>query len=253
MAGGTTTPGIRSVFAAIKVTPLALRHLPGDAAQSPRPFVTISREGGAGGRTIGNLLVQRLNELDPGDPPWSLWDKALVEKVANDHHISQELIESLESSHKPWMQEFLSTLSMQGDLAEVRVYRGVAATIRTLALHGRVVVVGRGGAFITRQMPGGVHLRLIAPMDFRVATMARQLNITRDAAAEHVRQLDREREAFYKRYWPKEVCSPQAFTLTINTAHADENRVVECVLPLVLANAKVIAVQPTSDILSPGI
>lgn len=253
MAGGTSTPGIHSVFAAIKATPLALHHLPGDAPQTPRPFVTISREGGAGGHTIGNRLVQRLNELDPGEPPWTLWDKALVEKVASDHHLSEELIESLGSSHKPWIQEFLSALSMHGDLAEVRVYRGVAATIRTLAMHGRVVIVGRGGAFVTRHMPGGVHLRLVAPMDFRIASMARQLNISRDEAAERVRQLDHEREAFYKRYWAKHVRTPDAFTLAINTAHIDETRAVECVLPLVLANARIVVPVPTAEVLNPGI
>jgi cytidylate kinase len=252
MAGGSSTPGIRSIFAATKVTPLTLKHHYGDAPPVPRPFVTISREAGAGGRTIGSLLVTRLNELDLGEPPWSLWDKDLVEKVAQEHHISKELIESLESSHKPWMQEFLSTLSMQVDPDDVRIYRMVAATIRALAQRGRVVVVGRGGAFITRQMPGGIHLRLIAPRDFRVAAMAEQLKLTREAAGEHVRQLDHQRDMFYKRYWPKDACTPDAFTLTINTANTDERRVVECILPLVLAQARVTVRQSTTEVFETG-
>lgn len=250
MAGGSTTPGIHSVFAAIKVTPLALKHPEGNSAPLPRPFVTISREAGAGGHTIGNLLVERLNELDPGESPWSLWDKNLVEKVANDHHISRELIEALESHHKLWMQEFLAALSMQADPVEASVYRGVAATIRALALYGRVVVVGRGGAFITRNMPGGVHLRLVAPRSFRIASMAQQLNMTREAAAEHVRKLDHERDTFYKRYWPKDACTPDVFTLTINTAGVDENRAVECILPLILASARVTVHQSAEKLIA---
>ena len=239
MASGNTIPSIHSISAAIKVTPLALKHPEGDLALLPPPFVTISREGGAGGHTIGNLLVERLNELDAGECPWSLWDKNLVEKVANDHHISRELIEALESHHKLWMQEFLSALSMQADPVEARVYRGVAATIRALALHGRVVVVGRGGAFITRNLPGGIHLRLIAPRAFRIASVAQQLNMTREAAAEHVRRLDHERDMFYKRYWAKDSCTPDVYTVTINTAAVDENRAVESILPLILASAHV--------------
>lgn len=252
MAGSSTTPGIRSVFAATKVTPLTLTHFESDAPSRVRPFVTISREAGAGGRTIGSGLVDRLNELDPGEPPWSLWDKGLVEKVAEEHHISKELIESLESSHKPWMQEFLSSLAMQADPADVRIYRLVGTAIRALAAQGRVVVVGRGGAFITRNMPGGVHLRLVAPREFRIDVMARQLNTSHSAAAEHVRQLDQQRAAFYKRFWPKIPFTPDAFTLTINTADIDEQHAVECVLPLVLGSARVTA-RHSSESVSSGV
>lgn len=248
MAGSSTTPGFRSVSAATKVTPLTLKHAVSEVPSRVRPFVTISREGGAGGRTIGSRLVDRLNELDPGEPPWSLWDKGLVEKVANEHHISQEAIEALESSHKPWMQEFLAGLSMQADPADVRIYRMVGTAIRALAAQGRVVVVGRGGAFITRNMPGGVHLRLVAPTEFRIDAMARQLNIAREAAAEHVRQLDHQRAAFYKRFWPKNTFTPDAFTLTINTANADEQRAVECILPLVLADSRVTVHHPSESL-----
>lgn len=245
----TSTPGIRTVLAAMRTSPLPLRVQP-DAGPVARAFVTISREGGAGGHTIGRRLIDRLNELDPAEEPWSLWDRELVEKVANDHHISRELIESIERTHRPWMQEFLSALSVEDDLAETRIYHRVAATIRTLAHHGRVVIVGRGGAFVTRNMPGGVHLRLVAPTEYRVRAMARQLNLTHDAAAEHVRQLDRERAAFYKRYWPKDVCIPEAFTLTINTAHTPDDQAVECVLPLVLPRLRMVQMQAAPDVIS---
>lgn len=214
------------------------------------PFVTISREGGAGGRTLGLRLVDRLNALDPGSEPWALWDRELVEKVSADHHIALELVESLGETHHGWMEEFLSSLSQVGDIDEAKVYRRVAMTIRSLAHRGRCVIVGRGGVHITRQMPGGVHVRLVAPFEDRVSFMVRQHAMTREAAAEHVRELDRNRKAFFRRYWPNAALDPDVFTITLNTGKLNESRAVECLLPLIVPVQCVTASEGPHDLLS---
>src|SRR5687768_9533551 len=59
------------------------------------PFVTVSRQAGAGGRTFAKLLVERLNALDGSERPWAVWDRELVEKVAADHHIPEAVVEQL--------------------------------------------------------------------------------------------------------------------------------------------------------------
>jgi cytidylate kinase len=132
-------------------------------------------------------------------------------------------------------------MTMVGDVSEAKVYQGVATTIRALALRGRVVIVGRGGVYITRNMEGGVHLRLVAPLAYRAKFMAQQLGVDLDSANEYVRQVDRQRKAFYHRYWPQETQEAEAFTLTINTAVADEDRAVESVIPLVLHTTRVVS------------
>lgn len=233
MTGNYSSGGIHSVFAAIRTVPVPLHEAAMGASYSKPPFITISREGGAGGRSIGQQLVERLNKIDPGTIPWTLWDKELVEKVASDHHLEKELVASLGEGGRSWMQDFLAGLSSDIDATETRIYQGVATTIRALAHQGRVVIVGRGGVYITRNIPNGIHLRLVAPFEHRAQFMARQLKLSYDAAAEHVRQLDHARQAFYRRYWPREVLDHESFTLTLNTAMIDEQCAVECVLPLV--------------------
>lgn len=213
-------------------------------------FVTISREGGAGGRSLGQRLVERLNALDPGSEPWTLWDRELVEKVSADHHIALELVDSLGETHHGWMEEFLSSLSQVSDTDEAKVYRRVAMTIRALAHRGRAVIVGRGGVHITRQLPGGVHVRLVATFPDRVNFMIRQHGLTHEAAAAQVRELDRNRKAFFHRYWPKEVLDAEAFTITLNTGKLDENRAVECLLPLIVPAMCVTASEGPHDVVT---
>lgn len=235
---GSAGGGIRSIFAAIRAAPVPLRHVEAERARGPRHFVTISRAGGAGGHTIAQMLVNRLNALDPGEEPWALWDRALVEKICGDLKIAQDVVESLEVSGRTWLEDFLAGLSMESDQTEAKVYGRVVASIRALAQKGRVVIVGRGGVYITRNMPGGVHLRLVAPLEYRARYMARQLGLSFDQAMAHVRQLDHQRAAFFQRYWPKEMRAPEVFSVTINTSLVSEECVVESVLPLVLPDVQ---------------
>jgi hypothetical protein len=54
-----------------------------------------------------------------------------------------------------------------------------------------------------------------------------------------VHQLDKQREAFYHRYWPKQLVGVEAFTLTINMAMVGEERAVDSAIPLILPNVRV--------------
>ena len=208
-----------------------------EAREAALPFVTISRQAGAGGRTLARALADRLNELDPADRPWAAWDRELVEKVSTEQHIPVSLIESLETQgpRRSVFQDFLASLSAErdaADLDEFKVYRAVAQTVRALARAGRSIIVGRGGVYATRDLPGGVHLRLVAPLPDRVAHMARVLNVSDDQAAREVKKIDRQRETFHRRYGGGGALLPEAFTLTLNTAAMTERQMVDCVLAL---------------------
>ena len=202
------------------------------------PFVTVSRQAGAGGRTFARALADRLNALDPADCPWAVWDRELVEKVAAEEHIPAELVESLEQQgpRRGAFEEFLASLSARNDcfdLDEFQVYRRVAHTVRGLARAGRAIVVGRGGVYATGDLPGGVHIRLVAPLRQRVAHMAKLLNVPAEEAAREVRRIDRYRQTFHRRYWADKALLPEIFTLTLNTAAMDDGQMVDCVLPLI--------------------
>jgi cytidylate kinase len=205
--------------------------------QRPAPFVTISRQAGAGGNTLATALERRLNDVDPGDRPWTSWDKELVSKVALDHHLPASSVESLESegTHPTWFQEFLSALGTGegADLDEYQLFRRVAITVRTLALVGRCILVGRGAVYATSDLPGGIHVRLVAPLVHRIAHFAKIRGITEKEAASEVQRIDRERETFHHRYWPKRALLPEIFTITLNAEQIDEERMVDCILPLI--------------------
>ncbi len=225
---------IRPILGAIRSVQAPIRTIHAEVP-APTPFITISREAGAGGRSLAERLVERLNEIDPGERAWSAWDRELVEKVAADHAISTRLVESLEVQTHSWIQEMLGGMSVNNDayVDEAKIYRRVASTIRALAQVGRVVIVGRGGAYITAGMDGGMHARLVAPEPWRIDYMAKLMNVPLDVAAGEVRRLDHNREAFLKRYWPGRAHRMDMFTLTLNVSQLTEEQAVTCITQLV--------------------
>jgi len=206
---------------------------PGDQSQQS-PFITISREAGAGGRTLMRRLIESLNRLDPAQPgqqPWAGFDRELVEKVASDHNLHHSLVELLGEQCHSWLYDVFAGLSAQ--TTESKVYRRVAETIRGLALGGRSIIVGRGGALVTQNIPLGVHIQIVAPFDHRAEQMAHVMNTDLKHAANEVRRIDQNRASFYKRFWPNTPLSSSIFTLTLNSAAISEEKMVQAVLPLI--------------------
>jgi Cytidylate kinase-like family len=202
----------------------------------PEPFITISRQAGAGAHTLASMLVDRLNELGADARPWAAWDRAAIETVAADERIPAALLLSLEEE-SPWMEQFFDALPTNADPADLRefkAYRGVADTVRGLARAASAVIVGRGGVYATRDLPGGVHVRLVAPVDYRVARVAREQGVSPEAAEAKVRRLDRERAAFQRRYFGGDVPSPELFTLILNVADMTDEQMADAIVSLVL-------------------
>jgi cytidylate kinase len=225
---------IRLILGAVKTAAVPLGRASTTSPKPPQPFITISRQAWTGATTLSRRLVERLNQIDLGETPWTSWDRELVEKVAADHQISQRLIESLGTSSRSWLTDFLAGFSfdVRAHPSEEMVYKRVAATIRALAQVGRVVLVGRGAVLVTHNMPGGIHIRLVAPLEYRVNYLMNRRGLSHKVALDEVRELDRSREAFYHRYWPGASLAPETFALTLNMAYLNEEQVVDCLLPL---------------------
>ena len=203
-------------------------------APPPHRFVTVSRQAGAGGRTFARQLVERLNVL-PHDRLWSCWDQELVEKVSEDHGIEKAIVAKLEDAPHNWLEEMFENVSSaeaKRHPDEFMVYRRVAMTVQALAEAGNAVIVGRGSVFVAHGIAGGLHVRLVAPVAWRVENVARRDGIDRKQAAAKVAQIDRSREMFYKRHWPDRKLTPEEFTVTFNSERLTVGQMVQAVLPL---------------------
>jgi cytidylate kinase len=196
-----------------------------------RPFLTISRQFGCEAFALAEALAERLNQSFPTASGWTVYDRALMEKIATDYQLSQKLLESLEKSVHRELDDYLTTLFSKESL-QLAAFRGLMRTVRALALEGHCIIVGRGGAILARDLPAGFHIRLVAPFSWRVDKMMGKRDLTRAQGQDLVRQADAEREGYIHKYLGKDHSDSTFYHLTMNSERVPRDAQVELVLKL---------------------
>ena len=149
------------------------------------PFITISREFGCDAADVAQQLVKLLNERCKPIHPWVAYDRELLDKVASELHLSHDLMDALDGRRRDEMSELFETI-LNHKMDDALVYRKLAEVIRSLAVHGHSVLIGRGGYLLTQDLKTGMHVRLIAPRDFRIHAFAHRFDLLPKEAAKQV-------------------------------------------------------------------
>jgi len=161
------------------------------ARPGSRPTITISRRFGCEGFPLSEQL-KTLFEARTGET-WNIYDKALLELVSQDENLSMQVLKDLggpSSSLDPI--GFL----VPGYVQHSEVFKRLPKYIVRIAQAGNAIIVGRGGAIITRKLDNCYHFRLEADLDFRVAAIARRLDISEPDARRLVKENEKAREKF---------------------------------------------------------
>ncbi len=176
-------------------------RFPGDAAaQERRPFLTISREYGCWGFSLGLLLMDTLNETVPAGRHWRILSKEILDRLAHDTATEVELLEAQRRTKPSMLLDFLGSLSDKRVPSGYEVRNRITSIIRHEANKGFVVIVGQGGAGATADMPNGLAIRLEAPEEWRIAQLAFRENIDSDKAREEIQRKEAER-AYLRRIY----------------------------------------------------
>ena len=107
---------------------------------------------------------------------WTCWNQELVQKVSADSRIPADLIESLETSGHSWIDDLLAGVFKRAD--DLAVFHRVKRAVRDLAAQGQVILIGHGSIYMTRDLPGGVHVRLIAPLKLRIKSVSARFQLS---------------------------------------------------------------------------
>lgn len=187
------------------------------------PFITMSREYGCGGYRIAETIAGIINTQYKPAPEWLAYDRKVLDKVMSDLGLSSQLAETLTTQARTQMTNLFQTTFSKFP-PQVVVYRKLAETVRTLASHGHVIIVGRAGAAITKDMERGYHVRIVAPMEWKIERIARVCNVSQKEAEKMILQKNREREEFLRTFVKFDSSDPKNYHLVINNAeHSPED------------------------------
>lgn len=193
----------------------------------PAPFITISRECCSGGSTLAQILARKLSRATVGGS-WSIFGGNIVSEMLQSHHLPTDLARFLPEDRVPEVSatigEIVGRHPSLWDLVQKTNH-----TMRQLARVGQVIFVGRGANFVTNEIPGGVHVRLVAPAGYRAKYYSHRFSIPLDRAVAHNAKCDAARRRYVSTHFSAEVADPSAYDLVINTAHVPLEEAAEMI------------------------
>jgi cytidylate kinase len=178
------------------------------------PVVTIGRQFGAGGTSVGEMLARELHA--------DLLESRIIDEVAHRLQLPKEEVEAEDEQPGSLLARLLVALGSAS--TEPLIPPEAAAwqppntdpafdtrkavleitqhVIQEAARTGNVVIVGRGGAYILRDFPGALHVFLRAATDIRVkAIMARYKIASEEEARKRLKRTDENWTAYIKQVY----------------------------------------------------
>jgi cytidylate kinase-like protein len=181
------------------------KRLEGKALQ--HPTICISRQYGARGAAMGRLVSERLGI--------GFYSQELIHDIAEAAHVRQQVVESLDERVQDGISEWVAGLIKRGVFAPSDYLRNLSKVVLTLANHGRSVIIGRGAHFILDHRTT-LRVRVIAPLEARVARIAERDGLSEEKAEATILRIDAERLAFNRQHYGADLADPANYDLVVN-------------------------------------
>jgi len=171
--------------------------------------IAISRESGAQGSLIARKVADKLG--------WHLYNRELLQKIADDQGLRVQLLHSVDEKHKNWLQECVEAYaSALPSVTEEAYVEYLVEALLSLSTLGNCVIVGRGAAqFLPPEKT--FRVRLVGPQKERIAVLKEKFGISDKEASKWVEKTDKERDRFVRDHFHKDASDPSNYDLVINT------------------------------------
>jgi cytidylate kinase len=181
-----------------------------------KPSITMSRMCGAGGSTVASQLVDFLQSHTLANRQWTIFNRNLIEKVLEDHHLSKRISEIFPEGHK---SSFAATIEKMRGLhsPNATLVKQTAETVWNLATSGYVILIGRAANVITQKLDNVFHVRLVGSLKNRIVRVVEVHEMSRTNAREFIKSQDKERQHYVKEYFDREIDDPLLYHIIINT------------------------------------
>ena len=205
-----------------------------DPGTEPGPLITISRDFGCQAKQISRELVETLNEYHlpiGAKNEWHLLSKEIIEKVAHELQTDSKKIDYVFTfEKKSTVDDFiLSLLSSKQYHSDWKVKDTIRKVVRAFAITGYTVILGRAGAQITRDIEASLHIRLIAPFDWRVQKVKERYQLTNILAIRKVKEMDINREKLIKTFASEGHCH-QCYDVNYNMRYLSTQQVISDII-----------------------
>ena len=173
--------------------------------KNERFVITINRELGSGGRTVGRILAEKL-----GVP---YYDKALIKPLEEKFDMTLDQIEKLKGNNRSWWEEIKRVLILGENAANSSEYydeknkrlvtseavlKAEKEILQSIANEESCVIAGRSAFFITNGHQNRLNVFIQASMEYRIKRLMAKRGLTEKEAKKVIREVDEMREEYLK-------------------------------------------------------
>ncbi len=192
-------------------------------------IISIGRQYGSGGRSIGMALSQRLG--------FEYFDKELMILAAKENGIAPEFFETHDERSMnifekaiQWFENNISNAEQGSVLSADSLFKMQADAIEKLAAEKSCIIVGRCSDYILRNNPNCVSIFLHSSEQERIKRICNGLNISKDEAIEKMAMEDKKRAAYYNFYSNKIWGNSATYNLSVDVSKLGEEQTVEFII-----------------------
>ena len=208
------------------------------------PFViTISREVGSGGGSVGQMLAEKLNV------PYI--NKQLMQALEEKFNLNSAGIEHLKSKKKNWFTDLFEQVKPApkatvkvGDYTYSRdfnidavtvddIYEAETEILNAAADEGSCVIAGRSAFFVLKGRPNKVDIFITASKEHRVKRIMTKQNMTREEAVKLMETIDTGRDNYVKRFTDLSRYDMRNYDLLLDMDYLTEEEAVETILTFI--------------------
>ena len=202
--------------------------------------ITISRELGSGGHTIGKKLADKLGVR--------FCDKELIKELSKRFNLTPSSIERLKSEKKNWLSDFIQRLApapspagfvgtshtagqeFDPTVTTDEIFAAEKEILCAMAEQESCVIAGRSGFFVLKDFPNKVDIFITASKENRIVRTMQKQNFPRELAEEVLGKVDKARENYIQRFAGVSRYDARNYSLTLNVDGMTEDEAVEVIL-----------------------
>jgi cytidylate kinase len=208
--------------------------------------ITISREVGSGGRTIGRKLAEKLGVR--------FCDKNLINALMEKFDLSSGDIETLKGQKKNWLADILEKftpvphagaigstgMEFAPSVTNEDLFKAESGILRELAAEGSCVIAGRSGFFILKDHPNKLDIFIQSSFANRVSRIMEKQGKTAEEAEAIIKRVDEMRENYVQRYTSTSRYDARNYDLVLNMDGLSSDEAVDIILNYIKARSKTI-------------
>jgi cytidylate kinase len=197
--------------------------------QRSGPVVTISSDSGCYVKKFSQMLVDRLNHK-LGHEKWEVISKEILHESAKHMNVDKETVRTVfDMKDRSVLEDVVRAFVSRDYHLERKLLNTVVNVIYSFAVDGYKVIIGRGFNTICANIDNSLHVRIDAPLEWRIQSVMKEKDLSRDKAFSYINHSEANRRNFRKMIRGSSVQGDE-FDLIINKSQFTDNEIVDFIL-----------------------